>query len=542
MPAQETITPLILESIIESVTLFTNQAQVTRKAKTTLKKGLQEILIDIEACNVDGDSVSAKIFGEGEIYSVQYREVYLPEAPQENIRKLDEQIEEKGTVLRRLEKSRNVIDQRDAFLHSVVHFSQSEIPKDLKTAMPGANQLEETLVFLEKNANASNEKRQELEIQMAALNKELTALGHARESLCSQGDHSKRVIEVLFNAAKEQTIELEASYIVYDAGWQPFYKINVPNDLKKPTLTMFSRIVQQTGEDWLAAKLAISNVIPMQGIGLPDIHSWILDVYRQQLAPSMDRAARRKEKKSMDYDDEMDAAECCEPAPAMSAPAPQAEFLETEKTELPLAFEYSLPQALDIESQDKETILPLLTKSVPGDFFYRVVPQANTLAFLVCRSQADSELLSGYLNVHFGSRYIGKTYLPDKKPGEDFQFSLGADRQIKVKRESKKDKVKETLLGMVQRQSIVRELSFTITLENLKDRTVQLEVLDTIPVSRTDKIEVKDVDINPKPQTKKHQDREGVLQWLIDLAPGEKKEITLNFTVVYPKNPGIMGL
>jgi len=54
---------------------------------------------------------------------------------------------------------------------------------------------------------------------------------------------------------------------------------------------------------------------------------------------------------------------------------------------------------------------------------------------------ADKELLSGPLNVYFGDRFIGKTFLSEKKAGETFSLNLGADRDVKVKREKIKDKI-----------------------------------------------------------------------------------------------------
>lgn len=87
--AQETV-----PSQIKEVTLFTNQALVKREAKAKFHKGLNELLIELQAFRVERDSVSAKVFGDGEIYSVQFKEVYLKESPQENIKALERNIKE----------------------------------------------------------------------------------------------------------------------------------------------------------------------------------------------------------------------------------------------------------------------------------------------------------------------------------------------------------------------------------------------------------------------------------------------------------------
>jgi len=75
--AQETV-----PSQIKEVILFSNQALVKREAKADLRKGLNHILIELQAFQVDRDSVTAKVFGEGEIYSVQFKEIFLKESPQ----------------------------------------------------------------------------------------------------------------------------------------------------------------------------------------------------------------------------------------------------------------------------------------------------------------------------------------------------------------------------------------------------------------------------------------------------------------------------
>ena len=82
---------------------------------------------------------------------------------------------------------------------------------------------------------------------------------------------------------------------------------------------------------------------------------------------------------------------------------------------------------------------------------------------------------------------------------------------------------------------MVREVAYKMTVENLKSVSATVKVLDNIPVSRTDRIEVKDIVITPEPAVKNFNDREGVMLWNLDLAPSEKREINIAFVVSYPK-------
>jgi uncharacterized protein (TIGR02231 family) len=164
------------------------------------------------------------------------------------------------------------------------------------------------------------------------------------------------------------------------------------------------------------------------------------------------------------------------------------------------------------------------------------------MSFLVCKATADKELLGGPMNVHFGTHFVGKTFLKEKKPGETFDLNLGADREVKIKRETITDKIKETFFGKFERNTVVRRIAFRITAENLKDKPVTVHILDSVPVSRTDKIQVEDLQIEPEPAEKNYQSREGVHRWSLDLQPEEVKQIDVSFVVSYPKEEPVLGL
>jgi len=531
--AQE-VTP----SKIEGVTLFSDQALVKREATATVSEGVNEILIELEAFGVDRDSVSAKVFGEGELFSVQFKDIYLKDEPQEEIKALIDKIKKLKDDKKALVNRHDVLAKKEKFLDSLIDFSKVQVPQDIKTSFPNTDDLEQTLLFLDKSQNEINSEYETLDSKIEDLDKEINPLAKELQSLRRYSKKSKNQIEIIFNSKKEQEIGIEASYLVYGASWKPLYKVNVPLDLEGVNLTMFSKMVQKTGEDWDDIKLSISNVIPLKGVGVPDLNSWYLDIARRRrlerkgdfavmpmAGVAMKTAALEEE--TMDYD---------------KTESPEAGFAQAEKRELPLSFEYELPQTLSIESRDKETILPLFSKEIEGEFFHYVVPQANPLTFLICRASSDKEILSGYLNVYFGGRFVGKTFLVEKRPGEDFNINLGADREVKVKREKIKDKVQETFFGKIERKTIIREMSFKTTIENLKEEPVKIKVLDSIPVSKTDKIVVKDVKITPGPDEKDYEDKEGVMLWEFDIKPRKKKEIKIEFVVTYPKDLPVFGI
>ena len=75
------------------------------------------------------------------------------------------------------------------------------------------------------------------------------------------------------------------------------------------------------------------------------------------------------------------------------------------------------------------------------------------------------------------------------------------------------DKLTETFFGRVERSMVARELEYRIRVENLKDEVVDLELLDSIPVSTTDRIQIKGIEFTPDPTVTDLQNREGVMKW-----------------------------
>ena len=525
-------------SQIREVTLFSNQALVTREAEVQVQDGLNEILLAVEAFRVDPDSVSARVFGDGEVYSVQLKEIYLEEAPQENIRALEEKLRELKASLKAVENSQTVLKNKEQFLGSVIDFSKTQVPQDMKTSFPQTEDLEKTLAFLGNNFEQIHQQRQTLNDETESISKKIQVVEKELASVTLRQHREKKAIEVLFNTKQDEQIKIQASYLVYNAFWQPLYKAAVPLDLEAVNLTMFSKIYQKTGEDWKDVDLSVSNVVPLKGAGLPQLPSWILDIERPGKGVySRERFGLSRTAAPQMASDEMDKTVAEE-----AKVEKEARFVSAQRKELPLSFEYQMPRKLTIESKEKETLLPLFTKPLKGEFLHYAVPKISPLSFLVCKATADKELLGGSMNVHFGTHFVGKTFLNEKKPGETFDLNLGADREVKIKREKITDKVKETFFGTFERNTIVRTMAFKITAENLKDKPLTIHILESIPVSRTDKIKVEDLKIKPEPTEKDYQDREGVHRWSFDLEPKAVKQIDVSFVVSYPKDEPVLGL
>lgn len=518
---------------ITDVVVYTDRAQVTRKAAADVAAGVNRVRVPLDAFAVDPDSVTAAVNGRGEILAVQYMEMPIQEPSQEKVRILEARIEGLKQERRIKTDEKSTLQRQEEFLRAVVDFSKTQVPLEMKTRMPDTEELEHTLTFLDQGFSRVYQKIQVLDQAIVAMEKEIHQLERELQDLRQPGQALQRMIEIQFNAAGAQKVDISATYVVSHASWSPLYRASVPADLSGVDLTLFSRIIQKTGEDWQGVNLSVSNVVPLTGARVPEAHSWWLDVPRPE--------TRAMRKTAGTADTLAQAPMVQELEEAHEADSGPAGFADAARLRSELSFEYAFNEAVDVASGRGDTLLPVFTRRLSGDVYRYAVPRQSGLTYLVCEPAADRELLSGPLNVYFSGRYVGKMMLEEKMPGATFRLGLGADREVVVKREKVTDRRKETFLGRIERDSVVRDLGYRIVAENLRDKPVSLRVVDSLPVSRVDRIKVGDLTTNPAPDEKDIQDREGVMVWRIPLAPGEKKAVNVNFTLVYPKDAAPVG-
>jgi uncharacterized protein (TIGR02231 family) len=401
-------------------------------------------------------------------------------------------------------------------------FSQDQIGKELATRLPSAEELQSTLAFLSTSYGEIYSQQHSLDQARDAAQQELTRLERELAALQNSAARSRQLLEIIFDATRDQTVTVEADYLVFNTHWEPLYKAAVPSSLESAQLTLFAQIVQKSGEDWDNVALEISNAVPTRGAALPELSPWWLDVPRPLGRAKAAGAALRE----MAMDAEL--------APMAAKPA-EAPLAQAQRIESTLALAYAPAEPMTIPSRDQETLIPLETKILSGDFYHYAVPKQDPRAFLVCELKADSELLPGPLNVYFDSRYLGRTQLAEQRVGTPFRLNLGIDRAVKVQRRKVTDTIKETYFGKIDRDSVVRQLGYRIEVANTKGKPITLQLRDHLPVARTDRITVKDITLTPEPAIRSDNEREGVARWDLKLAPGETQTVALEFVVIHPK-------
>lgn len=178
-----------------------------------------------------------------------------------------------------------------------------------------------------------------------------------------------------------------------------------------------------------------------------------------------------------------------------------------------------------IPSDGSEHEATLGTQSIPARFSYYAAPKITPNVYMLAEvpNWRDYELLKGKLRVFLDNTYVGDSYWTPLEIQDTLHFSLGVEKNIGVERTLKATKEKKNLLRTAKK--ITR--NWQITVKNNKETAVDVVVEDQIPVATNDDAKVTLLESS----NAKVDEKEGRLKWTLHLAPGEKKEININYEV-----------
>ena len=200
--------------------------------------------------------------------------------------------------------------------------------------------------------------------------------------------------------------------------------------------------------------------------------------------------------------------------------------LAIEKRQLTTEFRIDTPYS--IPSDNKPYDVTMVEYNIEASYKYSAVPKLAPDAFLVAGIPDFTRynLLGGKVNIFFKGIYQGESVIDPDISDDTLMLSVGRDKDIIVLRECQKDLTGRSMTGNSRKE----QKAWLITVKNNKDIPINIAVEDQYPVSKTDEIKVDLID-----SAEALNDRStGKLTWNLNLASGEKKAMTLKYTVRYP--------
>lgn len=196
----------------------------------------------------------------------------------------------------------------------------------------------------------------------------------------------------------------------------------------------------------------------------------------------------------------------------------------------PTAVDFEIREPYTVDSDNKNHTVEMVTYSLPAMYEYYSVPKIDRSAFLLARitDWEKYSLLDGEANIFFENTFVGATVLDISRATDTLQVSLGRDKGISINREKIKDYTTRQLVGTKKEET----RTWRTTVKNNKLQKISITVMDQVPVSTSEEIEVNILETSGG----KVNTENGEVTWELTLEPGAEKKLDLKYSVKYPKN------
>ncbi len=533
LPSGAQATPIAAQSQIRAVTVYADRAVVTRTAPVQIAgSGIVEVLFEQLPAGLLDESL--QVTGRGEanaaLLDVTPRTTYVDFTPNDRTKALEDEIRSLDRQDRELDDRANVLAQQRDYIVKIQTSSTTPTKDANPVTLPDV--WSKMLEFTEQKLGEFAAEVRTIDTRREELRAKRTALQQQLDQLRGESSRSYKTVLVRLDAQAAGAIELTLRYAVHGANWTPNYDVRVSSDDRSAQLGYFGLVRQRTGEDWNNIELTLSTARPSLGGAAPELQPWV--VQQRQFLPVAAAASAPR------FEAQMDASELRVRGQAEMKARTTMDYyyppaaVETQATSA--SFKVAVPST--IASDNSPQKVPIATATLALAPEYRTTPKLLPSAFLTAKvtNSTDYPLLAGSMNVFLDDAFVATSALRSVMPGEQFDLSLGADEGISVKRTLNNRLTEDT--GVVSKSKRIT-YDLTLTVQNNKRTPAKIVVRDQLPVSRHEKIVVKQLAPDER-QLKPNA--EGVLQWTLDLKPGEKRELPLRFSVEHPADFIVEGL
>ena len=498
----------ILPSTPKLVRFFEDRAEVTRQVVAPLAAGCQWLRISGVTPLVDDRSVQAACAGAKILAARVFRRL---RTAQEISASEIEKFEREGAKLQaridelRLQISR--VEKRLEYLGALFEtWTQgiAKIPRFSDLApMDSWTSAYDELLRADGDEMAHWLK---LTQDVERLEQEQAELGAQASGLGSQQPRCETFIDVQLDAPAATEREITLIYRTPGALWRPEHFARLDVDAKQPekgkvTLQSFAAVWQRTGESWENVQVAFSTARPAQ-VATPPLLS-------DDALSKRKRAPEEKKKVVVEMREQAIETARTGKAPEMPGVDDGGEPLEfTGKSPLTLA-STGTPMRVEIARLE-----------VAAEVARILMPERVAIAHqrARCVNNGKTPLLAGPIRVARGASLVGRARLDFVGTGEPFDLGFGPEDGLRCRRtmEEKRE------VGLMGGQTITREV--TLSLSNLGSQARPLEILERVPVSEIEGLEVR----APEPK-EWAPDKDGFMKRTITLEPSAAKELKFKY-------------
>ncbi len=517
-----------LDAPITTVTVFSDGARVTRSGAVQVSGGLGQAVIRGLPASVDEASVRVAVRGEGvALLEVEVNRRYGADPVRAETVRLRADAERCRDAIQALADEDAACQARLSFAGYLSEAAATALARAVGSGRAGQGDLAQMADHLAASTASALQLRRDIAGRTRVAQRELEA---AEQRLADTerraGAAESTEVSAVVEAVAATQAEIELTYHVPRASWQPLYDIGLTGD--RLSVSYLAEVTQRTGEDWPAVPLVLSTTRRGLHQNLPELHPW--HIGRAQ--PPAPQRTSRAMARSVNQPAEMLAAAGFA-APAAPAAAPMiAEVGDSAAGQV-----YRVPRPLAVPADGSPHKTTIAQIDLDASLDHLAVPVLAPEAYLRATATNGSPLLllAGPARVFHDGQFAGQTTLPTVAAGEEVELQLGVDDQIRIERKLRRRAVSKAVLGGTR----TVDIGYETTVENHRTGPARISLHDHIPVSADAEIKVRLREASPNPA---EQTDLGELTWKLELAAGQSATIRYRFTVEHPAQVQVAGL
>lgn len=514
-----------LDSLIESVIVYPDSAQVTRSAEVSIGIGHTLLVIPYLPSELNANSLKSSLLGGDQSMLIRDMSLKWDDAGFKNHPALKALVS-KGEVLEaelaEVKDRYSMVRKRIEYAEKIAtSFTEGFGKKE--GILPSAEEIEATWGFFEKTHMQSQTKLKALRNEMKPLNKAHNANVQAIQKLKSDLQKLKAIVEIQIESTVAKKVKIELSYLIRSSGWQPVYELRAYPQQNLVSIRYKASIYQNSGENWNDVELNLSTAHASSWTDVPNLYPIRLN--KVELMPVMAGKERVMKVQSLMYD---------------AMPAPAEASMDVLKLEHNVvvnssfsSYSVDLPQKFSIDSGKDQKKVLIREMECAGEFWTEIVPSKDKKGYLIAEVSNDFDLpiLAGDAILFVEDQMVGQSNLKNTLIAGKIELSLGVNENISVER--KTGKQDEADRGVFGKSTRLTRQYFTIV-ENNSSEDFRIKVKDQFPLSENEKIVVKG--ISPNSGDVSFEKNTGIFTWDFILKAEQSQELETRFEVSYPEN------
>lgn len=539
-PAAEKDDAAALESKVQAVTVYADRARVTRVAKAKAPAGAARLAFRKLPGWIDDGSVRVNILpaGAAELVDVQVKRTFLSKPSDEEFQKAERAVREISDLIGTLDDEEKILDAQARQVDSIRAFSMDKLPKDAVLREIKVDTYGEVVNFVTEALRKNAQARRELGMKRRDLQPELAARQSRVEELRARAQLEQREVIVFLQAPAMADLTLQVDYMVPGATWEPVHELRAGLDAQKVTLASLATVTQTTGEDWEGAALTLSTQRPGQTLQVPELKALLVGAGRtlpRDLGRDTDSfalATRNFRAQTSSYNrlnnPATEQAEFTQNWQEVQATQGRVEQVFKAVQQRGTTAHFTATGTQSVRTDGRPVRVPIGKVDLDAEHRLLAAPEIslNVAHVIDLTNTGTQPLLPGKVGLFLEGAFLGTTELDFVSAGEGFALFLGVEDRLKVSRDL--DRKRSSLeRGSKRTRGLA---SYVVTAESVSDRSITLQIVDRVPVSESTDVKVTNLRITPECRP----DAQGLVRWEVTLAPKEKRELQIEYTVEYP--------